>query len=103
VTGGYATYFYQGGNAGACGTVHSDSDYIAAIDIAYYGDTGEVSSWCGKTLTVQNTENGKTVTVTVADVCPSCDNAQSLDLSYGAFTAIADASEGEVNIQYWVD
>jgi len=103
VTGGYATYFYQGGNAGACGTVHSDYDYIAAIDIAYYGNTGDVSSWCGKTLTVQNLENGKTVTVTVADVCPTCDNSASLDLSVGAFEAIADLSEGQVSIQYWVD
>jgi len=102
VTGGFATYFYQGGNAGACGTVHSDSDYIAAIDIAYYGNTGDVSSWCGKSLLVENTDTGATVTVTVADVCPTCDNSASLDLSVGAFEALGSLSQGLLNIEYWV-
>ncbi|KAG5634372.1 hypothetical protein H0H81_002205, partial [Sphagnurus paluster] len=30
-SGGFATYFYQNGVAGACGTVHQDTDMIAAI------------------------------------------------------------------------
>jgi len=101
VGGGYGTYFYQNGVAGACGTVHSDSDNIIAIDIAYYGNTGDVSSWCGKSLTVKNTDNGKTVVATVADVCPSCDNAQSLDMSVGTFQSLADLSEGLIPIEWW--
>ncbi|RSH94696.1 hypothetical protein EHS25_004501 [Saitozyma podzolica] len=90
-----------GGQAGACGTVHSDSDLVIAIDIAWYGNTGSESSYCGKSITVQNTQNGKEVTAVVADVCPTCANGNSLDLSVGAFTAIATESEGQVPINWW--
>jgi hypothetical protein len=35
--------------------------------------------------------------VTVADECPTCDNANSIDLSEGAFETIADLSVGILN------
>lgn len=102
-TGGYATYFYQGGNAGACGQVHSDSDKVIAIDSnGYWSDfgSGQASDLCGKWINIKNTNNGKTVTAMVADVCPTCNNANSLDLSVGAFTAIASESDGMVPISW---
>ena len=34
--------------------------------------------------------------MTVADECPTCENANSLDLSEGAFLKIADLSVGVV-------
>jgi hypothetical protein len=100
-TGGVATYFWQGGVAGACGTVHSDSDYIAAIDQNLYGNSGDASQYCGKQIKITRTDTGKTVTVTVADDCPSCINTNSIDLSHAAFDAIATDAEGEVPIS-WV-
>ncbi|WWC60313.1 uncharacterized protein I303_102883 [Kwoniella dejecticola CBS 10117] len=102
MTGGYATYFYQGGNAGACGTVHSDSDKVIAIDTnGWWQDTSSASPYCGKYITLTNTNNGKSVTAMVADACPSCVSDNSLDLSVGAFTAIASESDGQVPIT-WV-
>ncbi|WWC96959.1 hypothetical protein V866_003836 [Kwoniella sp. B9012] len=102
MTGGYATYFYQGGNAGACGTVHSDSDKVIAIDTnGWWQDTSSASPYCGKYITITNTNNGKSVTAMVADACPTCVSDNSLDLSVGAFTAIADESDGQVPIT-WV-
>ncbi|WWC68624.1 uncharacterized protein I206_102555 [Kwoniella pini CBS 10737] len=103
MTGGYATYFYQGGNAGACGTVHSDYDKIIAIDTnGWWQDTSSASPYCGKYITLTNTNNGKSVTAMVADACPSCVSDNSLDLSVGAFEAIADSlSDGQVPIT-WV-
>lgn len=100
--GGYATYFYQGGNAGACGQVHSDWDMIVAIDHEQWGDQsfGGGSNTCGRWLTVTNTKNGKSVVAKVADVCPTCANGNSLDLSQGAFNAIATESEGQVPISW---
>jgi expansin (peptidoglycan-binding protein) len=89
-----ATFFYQNGNPGACGTVHSDSDFICAIDQARYGDSGNASPLCGQQVQITNTDNGKTVTVTIADDCPTCDNSNSIDLSVGAFEAIGDLSTG---------
>jgi expansin (peptidoglycan-binding protein) len=55
---------------------------------------------CGKSVQITNTANGKTVTVTVADECPTCNNANSIDLSHGAFGMIADYSQGEVPISW---
>lgn len=100
ITGGVATFFYQNGVAGACGTVHSDSALIAAIDQDRYGDSGNESSLCGKQVEITNTNNGKTVTVTIADDCPTCTNGNSIDLSVGAFTQIATEAEGEVPIKW---
>ncbi|KZT42033.1 barwin-like endoglucanase [Sistotremastrum suecicum HHB10207 ss-3] len=99
-TGGVATFFYQNGVAGACGTVHQDSDFIAAIDQDRYGNSGNASPLCGKQVRITNTNNQKSVTVTIADDCPTCINSNSIDLSVGAFTQIATEEEGEVPIKW---
>lgn len=97
---GDGTYFLQNGVAGACGTVHPDSAKIVALDSSLYGDTGEVSQYCGKTVVITNVENGKSVTATVADACPTCDSWGSIDMSVGAFTEIATEEQGEVKIKW---
>ncbi|EIW85139.1 plant expansin [Coniophora puteana RWD-64-598 SS2] len=99
-SGGFATYFYQNGDAGACGTVHSDSDFIAAIDQDRYGNSGATSSLCGQQVQITNTDNGNQVTVTIADDCPTCTNGNSIDLSVGAFQALDALSVGEVPITW---
>jgi len=97
-----ATWFTQNGVAGACGTVHSDNDLIVAIDQALYGNSGEKSQYCGKQVEIYNESNpGPSVTAIVADDCPTCDNAESLDLSEQAFRDLAgDLSIGEVKISW---
>jgi len=100
-TGGIATFFFQNGVAGACGTVHQDSDFIVAIDAARYGDTGEKSPLCGKQVHITNTANKKSVTATIADACPTCDNSNSIDLSTGTFKTIGDESAGVLNIEWF--
>ncbi|CCA77983.1 related to expansin family protein-Laccaria bicolor [Serendipita indica DSM 11827] len=100
-TNAWATYFWQGGNAGACGIYHADSDLIAALDTRMFGtDYSRPSSWCGRRVRVTNTQNGKTVDVVIQDACPTCDTSTSLDLSHGAFLAIAQESEGHVPITW---
>lgn len=104
-TGGFATYFYQNGNAGACGTVHSDSDYIIAIDSnGWWSDyaSNDNSPYCGKSINIKNIANGNIITAVVADVCPTCTNDNSLDLSVGAFSALAngDMGLGELDIAW---
>lgn len=54
-----------------------------------YGDTGKQSQYCGKTLTITNKSTGKSAQATVADACPTCDSAQSLDMSRGLFLDLA--------------
>lgn len=96
--GGYATYFYQEGNAGACGTVHSDSDYICAMDQSRYGDSGNASPLCGQQVQITNQINGNTVVVTIADDCPTCQNSNSIDLSVAAFQALDSLDAGDISI-----
>lgn len=57
---------------------------------------------CGKQIKIYNANNpSKSVLVTVADECPTCENPESIDMSVGAFTAIATEAEGMVPIK-WV-
>lgn len=103
-TGGYATFYSQGGVAGECGTVHSDDDYVIAIDSnGWWQDyeSNDSSPYCGKHITLTNTNNGKSVTAVVADVCPTCETANSLDLSIGAFNQIATEEDGMVPITWY--
>nr|VWO95507.1 N/A [Ganoderma boninense] len=93
-TGGHATYFDQGGIPGACGAVHSNNDFIAAISLTRWGSYPSGSSPnCGRSIVVTNTNNGKTAIVVVADLCPGC-GENDLDLSLGAFSLIDDSSQG---------
>ena len=68
-----------------------------------YGDLSQQSSNCGRKITLTNTNNGKTVSVTVADACPTCGNQNDLDLSHEAFLQIATEAEGEVPIVWHFD
>lgn len=98
-SGGDLTWFTQNGVAGACGTVHSDSDFIAALDSRTYGDTGSQSSYCGKTIRIS--AGGKSVDVVVADACPTCSNPSSVDLSEAAFQALAPLDTGLITGASW--
>ncbi|QRW00004.1 rare lipoprotein A-like double-psi beta-barrel protein [Ceratobasidium sp. AG-Ba] len=100
ISGGFATFFSQNGNAGACGKVHKDSDYVVAVDYRRYGALNKQSDLCGKKVHIINIENGKSVDAVVADACPSCVNENCLDLSMGAFDAIAARVDGMVKIKY---
>ena len=65
-------------------------------DIARYGNTGVKSPLCGRKATITNTDNGKSVTITMADACPTCGGSNDWDLSVAAFKAIADEATGIV-------
>ncbi|KAM0793360.1 hypothetical protein ACM66B_000815 [Microbotryomycetes sp. NB124-2] len=93
---GTATYFYQGGAAGNCGIVHSDSDYIVALTTSMYSG----GSHCGQGVHICSTSTGRCVDATVADSCPSCSSSGDLDLSEAAFNAIASPSDGVTPISW---
>ncbi|GAA5851058.1 hypothetical protein JCM3766R1_004164 [Sporobolomyces carnicolor] len=93
---GEATFYYQNGVAGACGSVSSDSDKVVALQTSMYGSGG----YCGETITITNTANGKSTTATVADECPSCSGSSSIDLSTGAFDAIGHEDTGVLSVSW---
>jgi hypothetical protein len=98
--GGRATFFFQNGVAGACGKKHPDSYPLVALTKSLYGSFSRTSSNCGRQVLIRNKKNGKTVTATVEDGCPSCGRSNDLDLSTGAFDKIATRAEGEVDIEW---
>ncbi|KAF8918834.1 hypothetical protein CPB85DRAFT_1429999 [Mucidula mucida] len=55
MTGGFASFFYQNGNPGACGETHKDSDLIALLRFGF----SQGSTLCGKYAVITNTNNGK--------------------------------------------
>ncbi|KAI5476713.1 expansin family protein [Pseudohyphozyma bogoriensis] len=95
-SGGIATYFYQKGNAGNCGTVHSDSAYGAALPTATY-DNG---AYCGDNIKVCRVSTGDCITVEVWDSCPTCENDSCVDLSVAAYTALGTEEEGVFDITW---
>ncbi|KAH9856916.1 RlpA-like double-psi beta-barrel-protein domain-containing protein-containing protein [Lenzites betulinus] len=97
---GNATFYFQHNTAGACGAVNPDSAFIAAMQTERYGNLAAKSSLCGQQVQITNKNNGKTVTVTIADACPTCGGPNDIDLSQGAFDQIATEEEGEVPITW---
>lgn len=93
---GVATFFFQNAIAGACGSVHSDSDLIVALETSMYSG----GSNCGKTLTITNADTGVSITAIVADECPTCISAESIDLSQGAMAVLASTEAGMVNVAW---
>ncbi|KIJ55743.1 hypothetical protein M422DRAFT_151163, partial [Sphaerobolus stellatus SS14] len=85
-----ATYFYQNGVAGACGKVHKDSEKVVALQTKMYANGGH----CGRTIVITDTKTGKQATGVVADECPTCDGAGSIDLSESLFKEFAPTSQG---------
>ncbi|KIJ48868.1 hypothetical protein M422DRAFT_247233 [Sphaerobolus stellatus SS14] len=93
---GTATFFFQNGVPGACGTVHQDSDLIVALQTEQYANGVQ----CGRTITITDTDTGKTAVGTVADECPTCDGSGSIDLSVGLFEVFAPTSQGVFPISW---
>ncbi|GAA5901899.1 RlpA-like double-psi beta-barrel domain-containing protein [Sporobolomyces salmoneus] len=93
---GKATFFNQGGAFGACGKVSLDSDKVVALQTAKFG-AGE---FCGRTISIKNTETGATTTAVVADKCPGCATADSIDLSIGAFDAVGEQAKGVLEVEW---
>jgi rare lipoprotein A (peptidoglycan hydrolase) len=54
---------------------------------------------CGRTVSITNTDNGRSITARVADTCPGCGYG-SLDLSTGAFGAIGSYDQGVLPISW---
>ncbi|KAJ7709847.1 hypothetical protein B0H17DRAFT_1190999 [Mycena rosella] len=94
--GGFGTWFTQNGVAGACGTVHKDTDFVVALQTTMYANSAN----CGRKIRIINLQNNKSVDGVVADECPSCTNIQSVDMSVSMFEALAALTVGEFSIKW---
>ncbi|KAJ6479104.1 RlpA-like double-psi beta-barrel-protein domain-containing protein-containing protein [Mycena sanguinolenta] len=88
-----ATWYTPDGNVGACGAPMQNSDFIVALSSAHYKD----GAHCWQHLNVEY--NGKNIDVTIGDLCPGC-GTDGIDLSEGAFAALADLGVGVIPVQW---
>ncbi|KAJ7244634.1 RlpA-like double-psi beta-barrel-protein domain-containing protein-containing protein [Mycena haematopus] len=88
-----ATWYTPDGNVGACGAPMQNSDFIVALSFAHYHD----GAHCWHHLDVEY--NGKHIDVTIGDLCPGC-GTEGIDLSEGAFAALADLNIGVIPVQW---
>ncbi|KAF7366054.1 Barwin-like endoglucanase [Mycena venus] len=82
-----------GGGLGACGNPIQNSDFAVALSSTNYAG----GAHCGQNVNVNF--NGASITVTVADLCTGCE-ADGIDLTQGAFQALADPSVGVIEVNW---
>ncbi|KXN90760.1 Papain inhibitor, partial [Leucoagaricus sp. SymC.cos] len=79
---------------GNCGAPSQRSDFIVALSTVQYNN----GAHCWQHVKVRY--NGNTIDVTVVDSCPRC--AQyGIDLSPGAFQALAPLGTGSIPVSWW--
>lgn len=92
---GDATYYYQMGAYGSCGSISADTDYIAALSAKLQGTN---KAQCGKCILVTGPK-GNSIKVRVVDTCPECATG-AIDLSTSAFGALADMGAGRISVSW---
>lgn len=98
---GSITFYFQNDTLGACGQKYTDQDIIGAMDSIRFGNLNNHSPLCNKTVNITDLDNDKSVVVKIVDDCPSCNNFNSIDLSYAAFSELADPNVGILNNVIW--
>lgn len=56
---------------------------------------------CGRTILVTRVDTGGSMTVTVADECPTCEGTGYVDFSVAAYTSLGTESEGMYEISWY--
>ncbi|BBA98951.1 hypothetical protein RVR_5366 [Actinacidiphila reveromycinica] len=97
---GEMTYYNDAGY-GACGTpIDASSQYLVAVSYQWWTAANPNADPLCDGISVQVSYGGKTITVPVADKCPTCD-ATHIDLSEPAFTEFAPTGTGVVTGITW--
>ncbi|BGP13810.1 hypothetical protein JCM10213_006357 [Rhodosporidiobolus nylandii] len=92
-----AVYYYQNGNAGACGWYSNDTDVVVGLPNEFYSNLGAVSPYCGSYVVVQNDVNNQTITALVAD---ASSNNQTLSLSMASWKGL-NGSDSDLRTVSW--
>lgn len=97
-TGSLTMNYYSGG-LGACGKPIADTEMVAALAVAGFGDssydpaTGNpTNKWCGQKIRI--TYNGKSADATIMDRCPGCTGTGGLDATPALWEALTGGQGG---------
>ncbi|KAB5592019.1 putative effector protein [Ceratobasidium theobromae] len=97
---GQATYYNTEENNGACGWYNKNNEHVIAISQGLWDETSNGqggSSSCGRTANINY--QGKSVTVTVVDLCPEC-AYNDIDMSPSAFEALENKDAGRLHVSW---
>jgi expansin (peptidoglycan-binding protein) len=100
---GNATHYSVSVGYTACGTMHSDDEFIAALNSAQFDSATtngnpNLNSLCNTLVTVVGPKGS--IEVKIVDKCPGC-NYGDLDLSEAAFKAVVgDLGIGRAKITW---
>ncbi|RKP35395.1 RlpA-like double-psi beta-barrel-protein domain-containing protein-containing protein, partial [Dimargaris cristalligena] len=96
---GDGTFYSPSVGTGSCGTDHSDSEKVAALNAPQFGNPANpnASPFCGRKVRVTGPKG--TTEATIVDKCPVCKSGD-LDLSPGAFDEIGDEDAGRIPITW---
>lgn len=96
---GSLTMNYYNGGLGACGQPIQDTEMVAALAVAGFGDssydpaTGNpTNKWCGQKIRI--TYNGKSADATIMDRCPGCTGVGGLDATPALWEALTGGLGG---------
>ncbi|KAK7179158.1 hypothetical protein DPSP01_012062 [Paraphaeosphaeria sporulosa] len=97
-TGSLTMNYYSGG-LGACGEAIQDTEMVAALAVAGFGDstydsaTGNpTNKWCNQKIRV--TYNGKSADAVIKDRCPGCTGQGGLDATPALWEALTGGQGG---------
>ncbi|GAA5822960.1 hypothetical protein JCM11251_004437 [Rhodosporidiobolus azoricus] len=90
-------YYYQNGNAGACGWYSQDEDVVVGLPTEFYSKLDSVSPYCGTYVVVTDPRDNTSVTALVADA--SATN-ETLSLSIGTWNAL-NGTESHLSTVNW--
>ncbi|GAA6004574.1 hypothetical protein JCM10207_000942 [Rhodosporidiobolus poonsookiae] len=90
-------YYYQNGNAGACGWYSEDEDVVVGLPTEFYSELDSVSPYCGTFVVVTDPRDNTTVTALVADA--SATN-ETLSLSMGTWAALNGSATDLTSVEW---
>ncbi|KAJ7757619.1 RlpA-like double-psi beta-barrel-protein domain-containing protein-containing protein [Mycena metata] len=89
-----ATYYQPDGGFGACGNHLQNTDAVVALGVNNWA----AGAHCGRNILVQY--QGRSITLSVQDLCPGCQGDNGIDLTEGAMAAIDPnyVNDGHINV-----
>ena len=88
---------YSASGQGACQTAISDNDLSVALNSPQYGNVGQKSEYCGKSVCVCGNDPAQAdkecVTAVVSNACPECKQGD-LDMTGATWKAVWPSHEG---------
>ncbi|GAA5961776.1 hypothetical protein JCM3765_004067 [Sporobolomyces pararoseus] len=94
-----AIYFKETGWKGSCDIIVEDDSLSVALPLALWSDPSKSSHYCGKKITVKNTENGAVIEAQVVEASNRTDYTILTQIAFEHLGGMAE--DGEMGVEIW--